>query len=380
MAVLVGAFFLFDIVVTVLIVVYVSKRRRATTPEQERAPKQRGRAAGVIGFAVFTLIWSTAILCFDVWVAHGLINQSRTQHFAACEGKVLHCAVKEESDSDGTSYSVEIEYAYQVQGQEYTGTRVRYLTIEGRSWVEQFVADHPAGSPITVYHDPADPDSAVLVAGFDGSDLFMPLFLLPFNMVMLALWVGAPLSLFRRSGNNAGLPFGTRVFESEAEFRVRLSRFPPFIAAFVTLTCGSIPVVVCVAFCSGLAASGASAIIGWVVVLGGSALVYLLLARRAAAGRDDLVLDRLHRTLTLPQTFGRTEPVGIPLGDLLAVEVVSKLDAERETVYVLTVRWRDGADEHDARLAEWKVEEQAEQLAALIRSRTGLQAPSEPEA
>src|SRR5262245_48892375 len=101
MAVLLAAFFLFDIIATVLIVLYVSKRRQSAVAEQVHKPAKRGSLVGGIALLVVSLFWSSGVLLFDVLVAQGIVNQSRTQFYVTCEGKVLHCAVKEVSDSDG---------------------------------------------------------------------------------------------------------------------------------------------------------------------------------------------------------------------------------------------------------------------------------------
>jgi hypothetical protein len=93
------------------------------------------------------------------------------------------------------------------------------------------------------------------------------------------------------------------------------------------------------------------------------------------AGSVDLVIDRLHETMTLPQTFGRRAPVVIRWAEVVAirVEVEERKDPEGHSnvVYAVMVDWRrqDAKDiAFKARLAEFPIEKPAEALAAIMRS------------
>lgn len=61
----------------------------------------------------------------------------------------------------------EVRYAYTVDGKAYTGDRLqafgrRHMTKEE---VLQELAPFPVGSNVKVYHDPAKPESSVLIPG-----------------------------------------------------------------------------------------------------------------------------------------------------------------------------------------------------------------------
>jgi hypothetical protein len=376
-AALLTAFCLLAVMLLVLGARSLSKRQHQTLPgtkgERETKPLT---GAPFWGLAVFTLAWSSGVLYFDGKLVHGTVKQLQARDYPTVEGSVLKSEVKEESSGEGTTYDLVIEYTYDVQNQGYTSDRVRYLKLWDRAWVSHFVADHPVNSLVTVSYDPEEPAQAVLLPGLGGQELFLPLFLLPFNLIMIWLWC-APLTTWFFGGT--GCRSGVRTIEKPEEVRVRLPKTAPALAGFGILTAGCF-VGVFVAFCcAGMPPSVAVMVLLWSIVLGSGGLVYLLLAIRVTSGKADLVINQCQRTLTLPQTFGRKEPVVVPLGNLLAIPVVAVRPKDKEgrrPLYAPTVRWRDtsGASK-DEKLAEWGDKEQAERLAAWIAWRTGLASP-----
>ena len=106
---------------------------------------------------------------------------------------VVSSQVTTNSDSDGTTYGVEITYRYEIDGRSYTSARRSFGghgSSSGRSGKEKFVAEHPAGKALTCYVDPDDPSQAVLNRGLSLS-LLWGLFPLPFLLIGLAvMWFG----------------------------------------------------------------------------------------------------------------------------------------------------------------------------------------------
>src|SRR5262249_46820404 len=154
-----------------------------------------------------------------------------------------------------------------------------------------------------------------------------------------------------------GFRYGVRILEKESEVRVRLPTTPPAKAGIGILFGGAFSATFVVAFGVGMPPSVTAMVVVWSIVLGSAGLGYLILAARVASGKADLVIDRFQRTLTLPQTFGRKEPVVVPMADLVAIEAVTvEKQASEGTIrqYVPTVRWRDaGGDLQEGKLAEW---------------------------
>ena len=93
-------------------------------------------------------------------------------------------------------------------------------------------------------------------------------------------------------------------------------------------------------------------------------------ANRIAEGKCDLVIDRLQGTITLPQTFGRNEPVTISRRDVddICPLVEKKEDSDGVTwKYPVIVKWHSGGEQQQARLAELSCLEAAQVLANSIR-------------
>jgi hypothetical protein len=89
------------------------------------------------------------------------------------QGRILsgHITSSEGYDQSTNSYQTyyepEVVYQYEVNGVQYTGSRVAELAgrYGSKGDVEKFLADHPAGSTVKVYYDPADARNAVLEKG-----------------------------------------------------------------------------------------------------------------------------------------------------------------------------------------------------------------------
>ena len=106
-------------------------------------------------------------------------------------GVMTQSEVEEVPDTDGKStYRPKLRYTYSVAGKDYVGDRYRYgrwATTAG--WATQIVASHPVGSRVEVHYAPADPADGVLKVGVEGMDLFLAMFLLPFNLVALVFCI-----------------------------------------------------------------------------------------------------------------------------------------------------------------------------------------------
>jgi Protein of unknown function (DUF3592) len=332
---------------------------------------------GVTGCVVlfFMVGWSFVTVTADFMLVRGAFGQVRTLGYETGEGQITECRVTEEASDDGTSYDVKTEYTYRVGDQRYTSTHVRHLSLWDHRSAARFAADHPPGSRVTVYHDPADPGEAVLVPGLGGPELFQLMFLTPFNVIMVGLAFGFGRAAVFGDPPASDWPRGVSFFERDNESRVRLVKTTPTAAGLVVLMGGTFFGTFVVAFGVGIPPSAGAMIVLWCAILGGAGYAYWKRSSRIAAGRDDLVINRSEGTLTLPQSFGRTDSVVVPLNDVLTPEVVvveTKDENGHLIRYAPTVRWR-GADGEvrDGSLAEWADKGQADRLVEWITSRAG---------
>ena len=154
--------------------------------------KRRSKAGGCGGalFAVlFVGFWSAITLVFDVMLVISAWRQIQAESYPRVIGAITHSEVDEHHDSDGTTYSADVKYVFTVDDRQYEGDRYRYgqMGSSDRN-AHKIVASLPVGKEVPVYYNPADPADSVLKTGIEGSDLFMALFMMPFNIVMLGGW------------------------------------------------------------------------------------------------------------------------------------------------------------------------------------------------
>ncbi|PLK50803.1 hypothetical protein C0V76_03060 [Uliginosibacterium sp. TH139] len=99
-------------------------------------------------------------------------QQRASQAWPAVQGEILAARIERTDDGSNNPetsvrYHVELEYAYVVDGQRFTGTRIR-ITKEGwRSEDEarMQLARYAPGSKLQVHYDPTRPASSVLEPG-----------------------------------------------------------------------------------------------------------------------------------------------------------------------------------------------------------------------
>ena len=149
-------------------------------------------------------------------------------------GTVISSVVEqhESSGSHGVTYtySPNIKYRYRIAGKEHIGDCYRHG--QGASSDDsacKIVSEHPVGKEVAVYFNPVDPADSLLQPGLDGSDLFMAMFMLPFNLVGLGILALAGRMAWRRCVGYRGI--GAKVWDDGIVVRVHLPLGPPIVAA-----------------------------------------------------------------------------------------------------------------------------------------------------
>ena len=149
---------------------------------------------GILFLGLFGLLWCSFVFFFDGLLARDAIRQIRASSYATTPGAIKHAVIKVDRDSDGSSYSPDVEYQYEVNGRPYLGKRVRYDSAGLGSWgekhVQAIVNKYSAEKNVTVHYDAANPEEAVLELGLDPANLAVLLFLVPFNAVGLGFVAG----------------------------------------------------------------------------------------------------------------------------------------------------------------------------------------------
>lgn len=332
-----------------------------------------GEAAGIGCLAVFALFWSGLTLAFDGFITKAAFQQIQALHYPTVRGTITSSKVEASEDSDGTTYRPAIQYTYSVGGKQYQGDRYRYGQMgSGDHSAQEIVARHRAGMQVEVHYAAGDPADAVLKAGLEGCDLFLMMFMLPFNLVMLGLWVAIAGGL--RSRLFPPVAGGAKVVDDGRTLRVRLSPWRPFYLGVVVSGGLAFVLVFVFGFGFGFNAPVEVILVAWGLILGGGAIAWLYGWRKLARGDSDLVIDEFGGSVTLPRNFGRQEEVAVPAGKILGIEVerdeARDSDGDRRRSYVPTLIFTesDGSERRE-KLVQWYDERSAEGFVAWLRER-----------
>lgn len=84
-------------------------------------------------------------------------------------GKILENDLLEIGAGAHPSYDVNLSYEYTVMSKVYQGTRPHLYTITTKKEAEDIVDRFKVGDEISVFYNPKNPESSVLVAGRRGS-------------------------------------------------------------------------------------------------------------------------------------------------------------------------------------------------------------------
>jgi len=147
----------------------------------------------------------------------------------ATPAEVIWSRVRSKSDSDGTTYAVDLFYRYEFGGREYRANRYDLMggSSSGHSSKQEVVRAHPAKSRLEVFVDPDQPWRAVVRRDLGWGALFA-LFPLPF----LAVGVGGLWWFFRRrnQGPSVSRPQPSRPMAARRGGMALIKTPPPAVA------------------------------------------------------------------------------------------------------------------------------------------------------
>lgn len=321
-------------------------------------------AAGAM--LVAFLIGTGLTVYVDAIVGWNIFRQIQSADFPTVTGQLLKSDAKLYDDSGDAAlwnYEPDLAYSYTIDGREYQGTRFRYGAYTmWRSTSTAVTNQLPRPGDVTVFYNPHLPADAILSPGITGSDIFIPLCLLPFNaMVLIGLL--ALLQFLRRRSTH-----GLCVRDNGRVALIGVSRWSPAVAALAATGAMASLLVFAIGVPTGGGPSPLVSSIGWLLAASAGALAWFVSVRVLATGTRDLVVDREHQTLTLPVSWGRKAPLTIPWSSLSGIEV-DDVNNQSETVHyaaVAVVRNVDGTSSREL-LSDLQRESQATALAALTR-------------
>jgi len=196
-------------------------RRHRSTPKpgnrpiSDQAASSGGTGCLLLFFLLFFLIGSGFFYAFFVRPVLGILA-AREWPEVPCT--VLSSEVKSHRSDDGTTYSIEISYSYEVAGREYQSRRYHFMggSSSGYSGKRAVVDRHRPGSRTVCYVNPHDPTDAVLERGYT-PDLWFGLIPLAF----VAVGLGGTVYSFRPARRPANVAAATAGLLTPAPTRAR---------------------------------------------------------------------------------------------------------------------------------------------------------------
>lgn len=166
---------------------------QSKVPISSPSRQANGPRVAAFVFAIFAIVG--AVIFYSMTVRTFLKIQA-ARSWTATPCVVESSRVKSHPGDDGTTYSVDILYRYEVQGREFRSNKYGFMggSSSGHDGKAEIVRQFPPGRETECFVNPADPTEAVLVRGFTPMMLFG---LLP--LVFLLVGVGG-LAHFARGG------------------------------------------------------------------------------------------------------------------------------------------------------------------------------------
>ncbi len=170
-------------------------------------------------FGIFALVGAVAFYFMAVKPIAGI---AAARSWQPTECLILTSRVAENHSSDGSTYSVDITYEYEVDWQSYRGDRYDFSTgsTSGYAGKAAVVEAHPPGAEVTCYVDPDDPSRSV-INRLPGHYLWWGLFPLPFMAVGFG---GVIFFLVAAAGRKVASPEGegpARLWHGNTAARLR---------------------------------------------------------------------------------------------------------------------------------------------------------------
>jgi hypothetical protein len=314
---------------------------------------------------IFMLVWAVITLGADAFVLHGIGQSLRAAAWPRAAGTIIGSSVKEVRGNKGTTYRLSVRYTYEVDGQPYQGSRHRFTAWNTSSLdaAEALVERYPAGARVTVFHAP-DASDSVLETGLSGGDLFLLLFLFPFNLVL----VGTVLAALGKQKQDSSV---VKAEQRSGRLHVLLNDTPPKLAGALGAGGTCFAALLLVGIPTDFAPRLPAAILAWAAVAAAGVYATRWMRAREASGHYDLVLMPRARRLSLPAIAGRKERLDVAWDEVQAITVethVEKTGRGSRTTYRPTLSLTGDGRPRQTIVMDVSDEDRAEALAAWLRA------------
>lgn len=157
---------------------------------REGPSKKKGR---VFGFLFGLPFFAAGLLFCWIGALQPIVKVVSSGAWPQVPCVISRSEVESHSSSDGTTYSVEIEFRYQYDGLSYEGGSYHFskMSSSGSEGKRQVTRQYPVGSEHRCWVNPADPTEAVLSRDLPGIVYFIIPFTSVFMIVGLAISLGS---------------------------------------------------------------------------------------------------------------------------------------------------------------------------------------------
>jgi hypothetical protein len=191
------------------------QRKRGPEPISQRA-RRKGKLGQPLLFAVLLFGGAALFLGFCLEPMRLLIA---SQSWPQSQCRVLFSRVGVHDGDDGTTYSVDVLYAWDSAGREYRSSRYRFFDFSASGGgAREAIAGLRPGSWVACYIDPGDPEEAVLHPEFTPFALI--------SLVPVGMFVAGAICMrrvLRPPGNAPVDPIGKLVLKPSAAPLVKLA-------------------------------------------------------------------------------------------------------------------------------------------------------------
>ena len=316
----------------------------------------KNNGCGLVFLTVWLGLWTLFTLAFDGFVAYSAARQCWTFTYASTQGLVTSTKIESSTDEDGTTYTPEVHYDYTADGQNHQADRISYFFVSSsHKAAQEVVSRFPAGQPVAVYYNRNNPSDSVLIRGIDGMGLFMGMFLIPFNVVMVGVWYGffshlGPGKLVRR-----WLHFRPR--DDGLKARLTIYTTPPLLAFGVAAGAAAFVMTFVVGFGMSVLPVFWLAPLGWVVVLAAGVFAW----RMAFRWSRRMEIDRLTGKIGF-QSAGEARDFSSADVSEVVVDESSTKDADGDVKrrFATCLVCQGDGEEERVELCTWSAEDLAE--------------------
>lgn len=283
--------------------------------ERNFQPRSRksGWSIGVSVAAVWMLLWSGLALAFDGAFVFFTVKTVLAQSYPSVPGEITHSDVRREFDGEGNAFQAEVRYRYEVGEREFVGERLHFFGFRKGSAhpAKNEAANFAVGQPVDVFYKPTDPSDAALERTLDGRVLFIPLFLLPFNLVLVGGWSWVAC----RVAGVRSLPLR----RDADRWLVLPTNGQPLLVAMLAAGLLSILSIIVLGF-GGWSGNLGSVAATWAILIGLSAWAFTHTRSLVLREPPSLILDDRLGTVTWPASDKAPE-LSLPRSRLLGIEI-----------------------------------------------------------